>query len=383
MWQALPWILAGASSAVASSPDAWSWATDFASPQPLVSVSSPLEAELLARCGRGDEALRAVASKLVRRALSGLPPLDAPALADALRVEGEPHAWPRSWVAAGPLSGRAESLRQLAAWGATREQGDRRCGVATGSGADGSEVLAVVAVDALADLAPLPVQVHVGSWLTVDARLLVPTEGARVIVMGPSGAPRSVPARFDGDRVLARLTLDRPGAFTVQVVADLPSGPRPVLEAILFGDEPPWPGPPDVAVPGEDVSLDLLATPADNLFAKLAAVRAAEQLPPLQRDARLDAAALAHATRMRAVGSLAHDAGDGDPVRRLESAGVGGRVIGENIARAASLRLAHRALYASPSHRANLLSTRFARVGVGVAVDADGSVWAVEEFSAR
>ena len=43
--------------------------------------------------------------------------------------------------------------------------------------------------------------------------------------------------------------------------------------------------------------------------------------------------------------------------------------------------LAHRALWASPSHRDNMLQPRFDRVGVGVCTDPDGSVWVTEAFA--
>ena len=41
---------------------------------------------------------------------------------------------------------------------------------------------------------------------------------------------------------------------------------------------------------------------------------------------------------------------------------------------------AHRALWDSPSHRANMLSDAYGHIGVGV-VRKDGAVWAVELFS--
>jgi hypothetical protein len=43
---------------------------------------------------------------------------------------------------------------------------------------------------------------------------------------------------------------------------------------------------------------------------------------------------------------------------------------------------AHRALWASPSHRSNLLDARFTAIGVGVARDEqDGSSWICETFA--
>jgi uncharacterized protein YkwD len=45
------------------------------------------------------------------------------------------------------------------------------------------------------------------------------------------------------------------------------------------------------------------------------------------------------------------------------------------------LGIAHRALWASPSHRGNLLLDQFTRVGVAVVRAPDGMVWVTEMFS--
>jgi uncharacterized protein YkwD len=54
--------------------------------------------------------------------------------------------------------------------------------------------------------------------------------------------------------------------------------------------------------------------------------------------------------------------------------------MGENVAHALTLERAHRVLWASPSHRGNLLDRRFRDLGVGVARDSDGSVWVCQLF---
>ena len=81
--------------------------------------------------------------------------------------------------------------------------------------------------------------------------------------------------------------------------------------------------------------------------------------------------------RVRQVG---HDVGDGDPKDRLERTGIFLPLVGENVAHAANVVLAHRALWSSPSHRDNLLQPRFDRVGIGVSSDPDGSVWVTQLF---
>ena len=50
-------------------------------------------------------------------------------------------------------------------------------------------------------------------------------------------------------------------------------------------------------------------------------------------------------------------------------------------ASAASSQNAHRALWSSPSHRSNMLSGEFTRVGIAVVKDAEGRVWVTELFA--
>ena len=241
----------------------------------------------------------------------------------------------------------------------------------------------VVTVDALADLAPLPTRAHAGQkWLTLEARM-------RVHAQGVEGArPRSrwsscwtVPASFDGTTFRAHFTPERPGQFSVQVVADLASGPRPVIEAIVFADVPPAMEEEERAAPGEDVDCADGQRDDDRLACMLATARVAIGLPPLARDVRLDALAREHASRMAQKHELAHDAGDGSPFDRLRAANLEPAHAGENVAHASTVTLAHRALWRSPSHRVNILSRDFGSVGVAVVRDDHGDAWVAELFA--
>jgi uncharacterized protein YkwD len=357
------------------------WAAFTASPQPS-DAATDREAELLGKCGIGEAGLRDVAKRLVAERVRGVTKVDLDALGFALRAAGEPHVWPRAWVVSGRALDRESIAAKLEAWRASfRDLGERRCGVASGTAEDGTEIVAAVALDALADLAPLPTRAHVGAWITVDARVLVAARDPKILVVGPGGDPRPLVSWTRGDHVLARFAPERPGDFTVQVVADVANGPRPLLEARLFADV----APPDrfapPRAPGEDAAIagdDAVAS----LARMLASLREIERLPPLARDSRLDALALAHARRMLAARTVGHDVGDGEPADRALAAGLHPRVVGENVAHAATVRLAHRALYESPSHRANLLRADYARVGLAVVNDeTDGSVWVAEIFT--
>ena len=62
-------------------------------------------------------------------------------------------------------------------------------------------------------------------------------------------------------------------------------------------------------------------------------------------------------------------------------------MVGENIyycseeEGAEDVPLAHHAFMASPEHRANILDSRYTRVGVGIYHDAQGAMWVTEMFT--
>jgi uncharacterized protein YkwD len=344
-----------------------------------VSALDPTERDVLARCGAGDSGLESAARAVASRKVAGQPIPDIEAMSALQRAAGEPHPWARAWVARAPRIDE-DVLARVAAWLGAAREGQRRCGVATETTPEGDRVLAVVTVDALADLAPLPTRVRPGEWLALDVCLRVPASGAAVLLLGPSGAPRRVPSSLEAGWVRAHFAADRPGEFLLQVTADVAGGTRPVVEASLFaGMEPAVHVEPSPA-PGEALA-GAQGTDEDTLARMIDAARGAEGLPALRRDATLQAVARQHAARMAAARQLAHDAGDGGPYERLAAAGIAARYVGENVAHARSLALAHRAVWVSPAHRTNLLLREFSRLGVGVARDEGGELWIVEAFA--
>ena len=96
-------------------------------------------------------------------------------------------------------------------------------------------------------------------------------------------------------------------------------------------------------------------------------VRAANSLPPLRLDPRLQRAARSHSSDMLRRNYFAH----GPFVARLARFGVRGPRVGENLAwgvgSGADPRRVVQQWLASPAHRANLLRRGFRRVGLGVA----------------
>jgi uncharacterized protein YkwD len=115
------------------------------------------------------------------------------------------------------------------------------------------------------------------------------------------------------------------------------------------------------------------------MLAMVNGARASEGLPNVQRDERLDRIARDQAEMMRERRTLSHDASGAGMGERLSAVPL--RVAGENGAHATDLSRAHRALWRSPSHRENLLHPAFELVGIGIAPDADGSLWVCQIFA--
>jgi uncharacterized protein YkwD len=356
----------------------WSFASESASPR--ASRGSEDDRTLEAVCGTPEGGLHTVAERLLDRKAKNLPYLDLDGLSFAQRVAGEPHVWPRAFILSGPALDMTAAKGKLSAWRASfGDIGDRRCGLVSRTLPDGTQIIAAMALDALADLAPIPTRGRTGEWITVDATLLVPASGAEVVVMAPRGAPYTVPASKNGNKVRARFALSSPGAFVVQVLATIASGPRPVLEANVYADVAPPTTTPNLSAPGEEAGAN--AQGRDALYRMVDALRAAESLRPLKHDARLEDLARAHALKMKASHKVGHAVGDGDPTQRVQDANMFARTVGENVAHAESVVNAHRALYASPSHRENLLRNDYQSAGFAVVEGDDGSAWVCEMFA--
>lgn len=90
-------------------------------------------------------------------------------------------------------------------------------------------------------------------------------------------------------------------------------------------------------------------------------------------DPRLREIARAHSQDMFERGYFSHYTPEGESVAdRAQKAGIDYQVIGENLAFAPSLDLAHKGLMNSPGHRANILSPDFNKIGIGVI---DGGIY--------
>lgn len=134
-------------------------------------------------------------------------------------------------------------------------------------------------------------------------------------------------------------------------------------------------------VPRKDLKAD-----EDSERAMVALVneeREKKGLPTLQVDTTMRDVARAYATDMMEHGFFSHTSAlDGSsPADRAEKGNVEFAILGENLAYAPDIYIAHQGLMNSDGHRANILSLEYGRVGIGVI---DGGVYGkmfVQEFA--
>lgn len=126
----------------------------------------------------------------------------------------------------------------------------------------------------------------------------------------------------------------------------------------------------------------IAAAAAFSLLHDINTERMTHGLRPLVLDARLASAAAQHALDMARRRYFAHESPAGDsPFDRMRAAGCSFSSAAENIALAEDVQQADSLLFQSVPHRENTLSPSYSRVGIGVARDADGNEYFVEDFS--
>jgi uncharacterized protein YkwD len=121
--------------------------------------------------------------------------------------------------------------------------------------------------------------------------------------------------------------------------------------------------------------------PEKDLFDSTNRERAAEDLPPLQWDPALAAAARKHVLRMAGEKLLEHQYSGEDSLReRAGSAGARFSVVAENIAVARDPEAIHMGWMHSPGHRGNILDPQLTSVGIAV-VERRGYMFATQDFA--
>ncbi len=94
---------------------------------------------------------------------------------------------------------------------------------------------------------------------------------------------------------------------------------------------------------------------------------------PLASDSKIVAVARGHSRDMFIRRYFSHIDPDGhDPLARMIAGGVSFTVVGENIAYAPDVEVAHQGLMNSEGHRRNILDPQFHRIGIGVI---DGGIY--------
>ena len=358
------------------------WESEIWSPR-YAAAPAGLEA-MQQRCGRADAALAKVAAQMLETPALLSDPDGREQLDFAMRAAGVAYVWPRGWFwTAKRNASDAEKVDDsFDTWlRSFNDGGERRCGLA-GATTPESTSFTAIAVDVVADvIKPLPIHVRTGQWLDLRVRLLESASDAKVVRLGPTGEPEFLGTAFDGSQVHCPFAAKRPGQWLVQVMAMMNTGPRPVADLLIFVDELPPSRFSSAPVPGESAK-NLGSDVAESLFAMLNQARLEEGRKPLARDPELDRLALEHAKAMFSTGHTGHDVGDGSTRQRLEAAGIVVSLRGENVVRAPDARRAHRELWASPSHRTNILHRGFRNVGIGAFVGPDRTIWACELFAA-
>lgn len=130
---------------------------------------------------------------------------------------------------------------------------------------------------------------------------------------------------------------------------------------------------------------------ADRILVRTNAARQGVQLPPLQSDPKLTAAARQLADFMARTGAFSHQADGRSPDQRVSAQGYRWTYVAENIAFQSGLNgsSADRAAQAflnqwwnSPGHRVNILSRQVTHIGIATAVAPSGAMYAVQVFAA-
>lgn len=224
-----------------------------------------------------------------------------------------------------------------------------------------------------------PVTLDVSIKLATDARseIAITTPEIWVDNVTAKGAASA------GGTLTFSYTFDTAGMYTVEL--NNPGGGAILNCAIYVGAAIPLI---PVEVGGgkglNDVpSAAQLTTMRKQLLELINASRATVALAPLALDDKLNEIAQYHSDDMGKRDYFAHVDPDGlGPGERATKFGFGGS-IGENIASHMSVAGAHSGLYWSAGHRANMLGTQWARVGLGFAKAAGSSnnILVTENFS--
>lgn len=174
----------------------------------------------------------------------------------------------------------------------------------------------------------------------------------------------------EGPEFLARVPLDAPGVWQVELEATGPEGNTVLANFPVYVDTPA----PETA---EDGAPERVGDPVEveaALLRLLNEARTRARLAPLAVLAGLTEAARAHCQDMADHRFVAHNSPtQGTTVERLQRVGLRSGLTLENVARGYGPREIFDGLMASPGHRANILNPDVTHVGIGVVRDPSGN----------
>ncbi len=134
-------------------------------------------------------------------------------------------------------------------------------------------------------------------------------------------------------------------------------------------------------VPGLSAAQSFDSAGEQEMLARINAMRAAQNLPALERHAGLDAAARAHTSDMATQQALTHVSDtSGTPADRVRAAGVTATTVAENVALHRSAIEAHDALVGSDAHRSNMLAADATHIGLA-ALPTERGVYVTQVFA--
>lgn len=178
-----------------------------------------------------------------------------------------------------------------------------------------------------------------------------------LVVRDSQGSSRRIAVDGEGFGATITLPVEWGRPLFVQLVATGPNGPRPVAER--------WVG----KIPRGEPTQSASQSPETWLMQ----LRRAAGARTLRSNRLLTREATSYAQKVCESGKLGHELDQsGDPEARLLQRGIQARVVGEAVARAATMGEALHAIEDSPSHRMTVTDPRFTDAGYGKAKDDKG-----------
>lgn len=204
--------------------------------------------------------------------------------------------------------------------------------------------------------------------------LRAPLTTAELFITRPGGEVDRGEMTNTKGRVCAPLAFPTAGRHTVELLAKGPRGPQ--VAALFFVD---------VGDVGDAQAEAVLAEPSSDadaraqLLVRINALRLRMGAGALLPDPLLERVAQAWAERLAAQNFFTHVAPDGSDLKgRLLESGYHFATAGENLSLDRGPLAAHFGIEHSPGHRRNLLEKAHQRLGIGLALRADGLTVLVE-----